>query len=198
LFLRETEEETDVYQRVLRDEKFLAFLAEVDADLASTTRAGGCPACGGVLDSASFPRKPRALGELGDGYGRRSSFCCRVDGCRRRRTPPSVRFLGRKVYIAAVVVLATAMQHGPTARRVAELQALLGIGRRTLARWQRWWREIFAASPSWRANRALVGAPCVETATFPLSLLERFDGDERGRVLGVLRFIAPVIAESGF
>ena len=187
-----------MYQRVLRDEKFLAFLAEVDADLANATRSGGCPACGGVLDSASFPRKPRGLGELGDDYARRISFCCRVEGCRRRRTPPSVRFLGRKVYIAAVVVLAAAMQHGPTARRVAELQALLGIGRRTLARWQRWWREIFAASPSWRARKALVGAPGIETTTFPLSLLERFAGDEHARVLGLLRFLAPVIAEGGF
>lgn len=187
-----------MYQQVLRDGKFLAFLAEVDADLANATRASGCPVCGGVLDSARFPRKPRAVGELGDDYARRISFCCRAEGCRRRQTPPSVRFLGRKVYIAAVVVLAAAMQHGPTARRIAELEAMLGIGRRTLARWRVWWREIFATSPSWCARRALVAAPAIERTTFPLSLLERFDGDEHARVVGLLRFVAPVIAESGF
>jgi len=32
-------------------------------------------------------------------------FCCAVDGCRSRATPPSLRFLGRKVYLAAIVVL---------------------------------------------------------------------------------------------
>lgn len=187
-----------MYQRVLRDRKFLAFLSEVDADLAHVVRAEGCPNCGGVLDGASYPRKPRAVGELGAEYARRISFCCRGEGCRRRRTPPSVRFLGRKVYIAAVVVLAAAMQHGPTARRVAELQGLLGIGRRTLTRWRQWWREIFTASSSWRARRALLAAPAIETTTLPLSLLERFEGDEETRVLGLLRFVAPVIAESGF
>jgi hypothetical protein len=102
------------------------------------------------------------------------------------------------VYIAAVVVLATAMQHGATARRVAELQGLLGIGRRTLARWRRWWSEIFTASPSWHARRGLIASPAIETTTFPLSLLERFDGDEDARLLSLLRFVAPVIAESGF
>jgi hypothetical protein len=30
-------------------------------------------------------------------------------GCRRRRTPPSVRFLGRRVYVGFVLV--AAMQH---------------------------------------------------------------------------------------
>jgi len=30
------------------------------------------------------------------------SFCCDRDGCRKRVTPPSVRFLGRKVYLGAV------------------------------------------------------------------------------------------------
>jgi len=31
----------------------------------------------------------------------RFSFCCARDGCRTRKTPPSFRFLGRKVYLAA-------------------------------------------------------------------------------------------------
>lgn len=198
MFLRETKEETDVYHSVLRDAKFFAFLSKVDADLANATRAEGCPACGGVLDSARFPRKPRGSDAIGDDYERRISFCCRSEGCRRHRTPPSVRFLGRKVYLAAVVVLATAMQHGPTARRVAELAALIGASRRTLARWRTWWREIFATTPAWRATRAMVGAPAVDTATLPLSLVERFAGDEYARIISALRLIAPAIVESGF
>jgi hypothetical protein len=38
----------------------------------------------------------------------RFSFCCDRDGCRNRATPPSVRFLGRKVYLGAVVMLISA------------------------------------------------------------------------------------------
>jgi hypothetical protein len=34
---------------------------------------------------------------LDKGYGQRFSFCCAVGGCRKRTTPPSLRFLGRKV-----------------------------------------------------------------------------------------------------
>ena len=44
-------------------------------------------------------------GDLPDEYRYRFSFCCDRDGCRKRVTPPSVRFLGRRVYLGAVVIL---------------------------------------------------------------------------------------------
>ena len=47
-------------------------------------------------------------------------------------TPPSVRFLGRKVYLAAVVILVSAMQQGPSAWRVHELSELFGADRITV------------------------------------------------------------------
>ena len=98
---------------------------------------------------ANYPRKPRGgLDTLGDEHARRLSFCCAVDGCRSRATPPSVRFLGPKVYSGAVVILAAAMQHGPSKKRVAHLEVLLGIGRRTLVRWRRWWTEAFRLADS--------------------------------------------------
>ena len=42
-------------------------------------------------------------------------------------TPPSVRFLGRKVYLGAVVILISAMRQGPTPRRFLELSTDLPI-----------------------------------------------------------------------
>jgi hypothetical protein len=187
-----------VYHALLRDRKFFAFLRDVDDDLAREAREEGCAECGGVLHSARYWRKPRAPCDLGDAFGQRRSFCCAEEGCRRRRTPASVRFLGRKVYVAAVVVLATAMQHGAKARRVSELHALLGIGRRTLLRWRSWWQAIFAASPAWRAKRGLLGSPAVSAASLPLSLLERFVGDAEKKAIAALRFVAPlVVPESG-
>ena len=83
------------------DANFLAFLQQIDDELAEQVQAGGCPHCGGPLHRASYPRKPRGVPhrQLDERYRRRHSFCCAADGCRRRCTPPSVRFLGRRVYL---------------------------------------------------------------------------------------------------
>jgi hypothetical protein len=79
------------------------------------------------------------------------SFCCAQDGCRRRHTPASVRFLGRKVYLGVIVVLITALQHGLTAPRRRRLIEALDVPPQTLWRWRRWWRERFVQSRCWRA-----------------------------------------------
>ena len=92
----------------------LPFLLSVDQDLAETTGKANCP-CGGRLHCADYPRKPCGAVGLPDQYRTRLSFCWR-DGCRKRRRPRSVRFLGRKVYLGAVVVLVAAMRQGPTPR----------------------------------------------------------------------------------
>src|ERR1700678_3619199 len=121
------------------DEKFLKALGEIDAEHAEQVHRAGCPECGGALDCAHYPRNPRgALGEAAGSYERRSSFCCRVDGCRKRATPASLRFLGRKVYLATVVTLISAMLLGTTPARLARPSAVPGIDRRTLARWRAW------------------------------------------------------------
>lgn len=78
---------------------FLAALKAVDLAIAGAVMLAGCRHCGGVLRRADYPRKPRGVG-VGDGgetWTRRISFCCSAEGCRRCSTPPSVRSLGRKV-----------------------------------------------------------------------------------------------------
>ena len=78
-------------------------LFTIDEDLAETTRQRACP-CGGRLHCANYTRKPRGTPiQLPEPQPLRLSFCCDRDGCRKRVTPPSVRFLGRKVYLAAIV-----------------------------------------------------------------------------------------------
>lgn len=171
----------------------MPLLPRFDDDLAARVREGGCPRCGGRLDVADYPRKPRGGSiELGDDYGMRRSFCCAVEGCRRRRTPPSVRFLSRTVYIGAVAVLAAAMQHGPTKQRVARLAALLGINRRTLVRWRRWWSSTFRVSRFWDSLRGRF-MPAVDEATMPASLLSRMmPPDDEPVVVSLLRLLAPI------
>jgi hypothetical protein len=175
----------------------LLLLPRLDADLAAKTRAAGCPVCGGRLDVANYPRKPRGAEGLGDDYDIRASFCCAVDGCRRRRTPVSVRFLGRKVYLGAVVVLASALARGPSKTSVSKLSALLGITRRTLARWCRWWSTTFATSRFWESLRGRF-VPAVEVATMPASVMARMTstGDEP-QLVALLCLLSPLTTRPG-
>src|ERR1700721_4704467 len=137
-----------VYQAVLADAKFHEQLLVFDRDLAAAARAARCWLCGGALHSASYDRKPRGCpGGLGQEYAERFSFCCAVGGCRKRTTPPSLRFLGRRVYLATMVTLISAMQLGTTPSRLARLSVVAEIDRRTLARWGAWWRSPFSDTP---------------------------------------------------
>lgn len=173
-------------------------LLKFDVDLAAKVRAEGCT-CGGRLDAAHYPRKPRGgPSTLGDEHARRLSFCCSVDGCRSRATPPSVRFLGPKVYGGAVVMLAAAMQHGPSKKRVAQIEVLLGIGRRTLVRWRRWWIAAFRTSRFWRSLRGRF-MPGVDETELPLTVLERLGdaADELSPVIALLRLLRPISTTPG-
>jgi len=178
--------------RVLQDATLWGLLPKFDEDLAEQARARGCR-CGGVLHRADYPRKPRGGPvALGAGYDRRLSFCCDRDGCRGRVTPPSVRLLGRKVYLGAFLVLASALMNGPTPRRVAALVKLLGgVSERTLRRWSAWWRSAFAESAFWKGSAGRFATP-VAAMLLPHALLERFGGDERERLVTTLRFLTPV------
>ena len=175
---------------------FWAFLFTIDQDLAETVRRDGCR-CGGRLHRADYPRKPRGGPDIPPAtYKTRFSFCCNRDECRKRSTPPSVRFLGRKIYLGAFVVLISAMRHGPTPRRVRELTTLFGVDRRTIARWEEFWREHFPQSYFWKIAGARV-ILLADVATLPLSLLNSFhlrcddcsNCDGWGRLL---RFLSPI------
>lgn len=183
--------------KTLEDSRLYVLLLKCDDDLAAIARGSGCP-CGGALHSARYGRKPRGwIVAQPEGYDRRHSFCCAEDGCRKRTTPPSVRFLGPKVYLGAVVALVTALRHGANSRRAGELRRAIGASRRTLARWRTWWREIFTATSFWRAARAL-WVPAVPAAELPASLLERFvEGEEWTRLFRLLDFVKPVTTRSG-
>ena len=143
-----------MYHDLPRGASFWSVLLAIDQDLADDTRNQGCP-CGGRLHSANYLRKPRGTPlQLPEPQCLRLSFCCDRDGCRKRVTPPSVRFLGRTVYLGAIVILISALRQGPSPRRVRELSARFGADRRTIARWQVFWRERFPQTPFWKIARA--------------------------------------------
>jgi hypothetical protein len=183
--------------KLLGDARFHLLQLKFDEDLAGKARAARCLECGGRLDTANYPRKPRGATMLPDKFETKFSFCCASEGCRLRSTPPSVRFLGRRIYLGAVVVLASAMQQGATPVRARRLREVLGVSLRTLARWSAWWKTAFVESAFWRAARAFL-SPTVDEPGLPLSLLERFGPDEEAWLAALLRFVRPLSTPSGY
>jgi hypothetical protein len=175
----------------LPDAKTYNVLKRIDEDTAAQVREQGC-SCGGALHSAKYPRKPRGgPAGLGEGFDNRLSFCCAVEGCRHRATPPSVIFLGRKVYLGAVVVLVTSLRHGTTPWRLKKLREVFGVSVRTIERWRSFWTEAFVKTPFWRRARGRFASP-VDTSALPASLLERFGGD----LVSLLVFLSPITTSS--
>ena len=186
-----------MYQSVLADVRLYELLGRIDQDLARGVQQQGCGRCGGRLDRADYARKPRGLPPgLGPEHAVRGSLCCATEGCRRRHTPPSVRFLGRRVYVGAAILGITALRPGARGGEARALRAWLGVSGRTLARWRRWWQEVFATSGFWRHARGRLRTP-VPAHALPGGLLRRFAGDLKAQLIAGLRFLAPITTAAG-
>jgi hypothetical protein len=174
--------------------EFFERLLAVDEAIVARAAEKPCRDCGGPLHRGDYPRKPRGglLAVAAEVWERRFSLCCGRDGCRHRATPPSVRFLGRRVYVGAVVIfasaLALAVMSGAGVR-------MTGVPARTMRRWLRWWRGPFLASaPFVDLSARLVPAP--ERNALPASLLERLADDLGPAVARLLVWMAPLTTAS--
>jgi hypothetical protein len=187
-----------MYHDLPRTARFWLVLFAIDRDLAETVRKEGC-SCGGRLHCANYLRKPRGTPvQIPKAQRLRLSFCCNRDGCRKRTPPPSVRFLGRKVYLGAIVILISALRQGPTPRRVRELSQRFGADPQTIARWQLFWREHFPQTPFWKIARARI-VPAVEIVSLPYSLVDAFLS-RHPRCRGwtkLLGFLSPITTTGG-
>ena len=176
-------------QTVLRDPAFFSLLLHIDQEHAAEIRLGRC-SCGGPLHQSNYERKPNGGTGCRGGDTLRLSFCC--GKCRRRCTPESVRFLGRRVYWGAMVVLATALCSGLNLRRGHQLSEQLGVPVRTIRRWREWWLTRFTASALWcdLSGRFL---PPVAARELPGALLRRaVAANDAGALAVVMRWIAPL------
>lgn len=187
-----TQKEENVCQYHLADPQLRLFQEKVDSELAEQCRNGGCLHCKGKLHSAAYDRKPRGGPAHWD---KRASLCCAREGCRKRHTPPSVRFLGRKVYVGTVVILLSAMRQGINAGASRILSEKLGVDKRTLERWKAWWSETFVQSSFWKTTRSRF-MPLLCEKTVPHSLCLAFDIDRRDRLLDLLKFLGPITTTS--
>jgi hypothetical protein len=175
--------------------EFFEGLTTIDAVIVARAAEEPCRDCGGPLYRGDYPRKPRGglLAGAAEAFGRRFSLCCGRDGCRHRVTPPSVRFLGRRVYVGAVVIFVSAV-----ALAVVTASAVVrttGVPARTTRRWIDWWRGPFTTSaPFVDLSARLVPAP--DRRQLPTSILERFDGDNAARLSKLMAWLAPITTTS--
>lgn len=150
-----------------------AALAEVDGRIARAVAAEGCPSCGGPLHQGNYVRKPRggALARAGEAFTLRHSLCCGRRGCRKRALPPSLRFLGRRVYLELVVVVASA--HAQVAATLRRAREATQVPEWTLRRWSTWWTQLLPQAPWWAQLRARFVPPPPDDADLPRGLVER-------------------------
>jgi hypothetical protein len=156
---------------LLEDVKFLRELELEDRRVAEQYWLRGCRHCGGRLHQAHYPRKVRGISDSAAAYfERRYSFCCAR--CRKRETPPSLRFESCFVY-AAVAVLVAGMLAVQTSVTSAARQ--VGAARRTVSRWRRWFQRTLPTSEWWKRHSGHFREP-PDADRMPVSLVEQIAG----------------------
>ncbi len=174
--------------KFIQDPIFFQLLFQIDAELAAETHNSLC-SCGGSFHRGNYSRKPRGLPFLAlPDFEFRFSFCC--SQCRKRNTPMSLRFMGRRVYLSLIVVLMSRQKLNPSLKE-NDLCVLLRVPIRTIRRWQTWWVQSFPSTTLWQARCALFMPP-VMISLLPDSLMARFMGLEATVMLRLLHFLAPL------
>lgn len=174
--------------------EFFAQLEQIDREITARVAAARCPICGGALHRSDYARKPRGalIAPEEAASVTRFSLCCACEGCRKRVTPPSLRFLGRRVYLGVVVIVASLVA-GAVAR-AAEIKRTTGVPARTVRRWLAWWRGPFTLTAVFAALRArLIGAAVDE---LPASIVKRLPGSPTEQVRTLLVQLAPLTTGS--
>lgn len=174
--------------------EFFALLLASDEAVTRRVAAAGCPVCEGPLHRSDYNRKPRGalIAPAGEAFVRRFSLCCGREGCRKRATPPSVRFLGRRVYLGAVVIVASMVVR--MLRAAKEIRQRTGVPARTTGRWLGWWQGPFLDTEVFVTICArLLG---VDIGRVPVSIVDRLAGTRTERVGTMLELLSPLTTGS--
>ena len=180
-----------MYHPLLTDARFHNSLFDLDRLIAEQFRQSQCPLCFGNLNQSNFPRKPRGVPEETDpDYHIRFSLCCSNDGCRKRFTPPSMRFLSRKVYSSVVILLIFLLKPETDESRIETLNRLLGttLSVETLRRWRHFWTKDLPQTHTWKRlpiHRSL-------SQELPMSLLALFQETGKQSLIMGLKLILPL------
>ena len=177
---------------LLLNASFHCFLLHCDQISANQSRVDGCPYCGGKLHRANYPRKVIGIqNPHREHYQHRFSFCCQQ--CRRRTTPPSMRFLGRFRYTFALIIVMSAMQsHSASRLRRLQIRYDIQVPPLTLQRWKSWWQG-FIQSSFWQTQRGLFShSQNAAKGNISRWLLRQFHGSLLEKLLRLMAFLMPL------
>ena len=107
-------------------------------------------------------------------------------------TPPSLRFLSRKIYSSVLIVLIFLLESDTDEGRIEELNRLLGtdLSVETLRRWRRFWVQEVPDSNTWKRS----GFSHSMAQMLPVSLLNQFHETRDKRLKKMLRWMLPLTA----
>ena len=182
-----------MYHSQLTDATFYNSLLAFDRLIAEQIKHSRCLFCHGNLHQSHYPRKPRGVPEgTHSDYPIRFSYCCGTDGCRKRFTPPSMRFLSRKVYSSVVIFLVFLLKSKTDELKVEQLNLLLGtsLSVETVRRWRNFWVKEVSQSHTWKRAAFSQGM----AQTLPASLLAQFQQVLNTSLEMALKWILPLTA----
>ena len=162
-----------MYHSITLDPNFFNHLLETDKQIARQIQEQNCSACSGKLHQAHYERKPRGLPDGVDpDYVIRFSFCCATQGCRKRTTAPSVRFLSRKVYTSVILLLVFLLKEKTDETKVERVNQHFKqeLAVETVRRWRYFW--LFQMPLSMTFKR--LGFREQQKQTMPVSLVYLF------------------------
>jgi hypothetical protein len=174
--------------------EFFTALVLFDEAVMRRVAAAGCPVCDGPLHRSDYDRKPRGalIAPAGEEFVRRFSLCCGREGCRKRATPPSLRFLSRRVYLGIVVIVASVV--ALAIRAAGEIRRQTGVPVRTTRRWLGWWQGPFLGTEVFVSICArLIG---VDVGRVPASIVARLPGTRTQQARTMVELLAPLTTGS--
>jgi hypothetical protein len=172
---------------------FHSVLNVIDRDLMDQAKKNRCPFCKNTLHQANYPRSPAGMpAEFRKHYDARLSLCCNV--CRKRTTPPSVRFFGRRWYPMPLFIFICILQCGISERRLSQIKKHFGItvSESTWKRWRRWWRESFGETKFWIKEKGFLSTPLKQNQCLPRALFNLFKGNLVEKIHLLLKFLSPL------
>ena len=180
--------------KLLSNANFHLILCAIDKELLNQSKKQGCPDCKNKLHQANYARSPFGVpAQFREHYDMRLSLCCNT--CRKRTTPPSVRFFGQRRYPMPIFIVICLLQFGINSRHLSQIKKHFDItvSESTWKRWRRWWRESFIATKFWQREKGIV--PIFEKTNqnnIVRILLNLFKGNLWEKIRLLLQFLSPL------
>jgi len=96
-------------------------------------------------------------------------------------------FLGRRVYVACIVLVAVALQQN-SLRTAQQVETMLGVPMRTLRRWMTWFRNEYLRTRQWLLRQGFIVTSSAPGRVIG-ELLDRFMAGATDPHQGLVNFI---------